>query len=256
MAAQFSGTSWYLTSTTLALDNPRRFTALLWHYQTTAPSLGAYNGIFSVGVSSGACAQLYNIGMGSSTFDFGIYDGTNFDETSGPAYAQAVWNHVALVYDGTLQIWVNGSYSFQITGAVPGNGIEIGNDSVSTGFNGRLDDIRIYEGVALTPTQIQREMASRTPTLHRKYSMPFRFLNRQSETDFTASDGSRPFALTKTGTAVWGEGAPIPNGTLQRHSTRRRWGDVFSAAPPAAVWCPDLVVQNPYTRDRVEMVAI
>lgn len=233
MAAAFTTTAWRLSSSTLTLDNPRRFTSLHWHYQTTAPASGAYNSPFCVGLSSGlTCAQIYITGTGSSQFRFSIYDGTNFNESTDALRNQGVWYHVALVYDSTLQLWVNGSFVVSIAGAVPVAGIELGGDSFSTGFTGRLDDVRIYEGVALTPTQIQGEMSSRTPRLNRKYSMPFRFLNRQNDTNFTASDGTRPATLTNSGTAVWAEGAPVRMATHQRPRVRRRWGNVFGGGPP------------------------
>jgi chitodextrinase len=76
-----------------------------------------------------------------------------------------VWSHLAATYDGTaLRLYVNGTQvsSQPLAGvlATSTDPLEIGGDSLyGQFFRGTIDEVRIYN-VALTPTQIQTDMAT------------------------------------------------------------------------------------------------
>jgi hypothetical protein len=75
------------------------------------------------------------------------------------------WTHLAVTYDGAIvRLFVNGTQvdSHPASGllAVSSEPLEIGGSLVDAGaFAGLIDDVRIYN-TALTPAQIQADMAT------------------------------------------------------------------------------------------------
>ena len=96
--------------------------------------------------------------------------GSSFGGSYGEVYGSGalptgVWTHLAVTYDGsTLRLYVNGTLvaSNAHAGAMPGSSdpLQIGGDSLyGQFFQGMIDDVRVYN-VALTPAQIQSDMAT------------------------------------------------------------------------------------------------
>jgi hypothetical protein len=75
------------------------------------------------------------------------------------------WSHLAATYDGeTLRLYVNGTEvgTETVSGLIPTSEgpLRIGGNSIwGEWFNGRIDDVRVYD-VALTPAQIESDMAT------------------------------------------------------------------------------------------------
>jgi len=86
--------------------------------------------------------------------------------TFGPsALPLNTWTHVAQTFDGsTVTLFVNGVVvnATLVTGSIQdtSNPLEIGSDHIyGQYFQGLIDDVRIYN-IALTPAQIQTDMAT------------------------------------------------------------------------------------------------
>ena len=101
---------------------------------------------------------------GARTLDF--FFGNTAGQSIGPFSMlpqTGVWTHIAFTYDGTsVKGYLDGV--LKVTGAATtdiqarGNPLRIGVDGVfQQGFNGKLDDIRIYNR-ALTQTEVQQDM--------------------------------------------------------------------------------------------------
>jgi uncharacterized repeat protein (TIGR01451 family) len=95
----------------------------------------------------------------------GTFAGTGFNNFGPSTLPVNTWSHLAATYDGTtLRLFVNGSQvaTAPRTGAMTTstNPLEIGGDSLyGQFFKGLIDEVRVYS-VALTPTQIQTDMAT------------------------------------------------------------------------------------------------
>ena len=85
--------------------------------------------------------------------------------TTGPALPLNTWTHLAETFDGSsVRLYINGVQAAAT--AVPGslmtstNALEIGSDHLyGQSFRGMIDEVRVYN-VALSPTQIQTDMAT------------------------------------------------------------------------------------------------
>jgi hypothetical protein len=93
----------------------------------------------------------------------GTFNG-NVSYVSGPtANPINTWTHVALTYDGAVQrLYVNGIQvsSKAVSGAIQTNSSPLrigGNSPYGEYFNGRIDEIRIYDR-ALSAAEIQKDM--------------------------------------------------------------------------------------------------
>ena len=90
----------------------------------------------------------------------GMQDVSVVDNKALPLNA---WSHVAMTYDGTkLRLYINGDEvgSRTLTGRIIASNRELrigGNDFWGEFFNGRIDEVRIYNR-ALQPTEIARDM--------------------------------------------------------------------------------------------------
>ena len=95
----------------------------------------------------------------------GIFGSANVTAFGTAALPVNVWTHLATTYDGAaLRTFVNGSQvsSLARTGTIASstNPLELGGDSIfGQFFKGVIDEVRIYN-VALTPAQIQADMAA------------------------------------------------------------------------------------------------
>jgi uncharacterized repeat protein (TIGR01451 family) len=107
--------------------------------------------------------------FGNKTLDFYFADTTG--QSVGPVSMAAPtgsWVHLAFTYDGAnVKGYLNGT--LQITKAATtdiqprGNPLRLGVDgSLQQGYNGKLDDLRIYNR-ALSPTEIQQDMNLAVP---------------------------------------------------------------------------------------------
>jgi len=97
------------------------------------------------------------------------------DLTSASSISNSEWHHVAVVFDAgeRMAIYIDGDFDIELLTAVPddvqtedtvftlGN-LATGSSMNTYCFNGRLDDVRVFEGV-LTTTQIERLAAGLEP---------------------------------------------------------------------------------------------
>jgi len=98
----------------------------------------------------------------------GTFGSSNVNAFGGAGLAAVTWTHLAGTYDGTtVKVYVNGV----LAGSAPASGsIGVSGSPLSIGgtaaygeyFNGRIDDVRIYNR-ALSAAEIQQDMATPVP---------------------------------------------------------------------------------------------
>ena len=154
--ANFNGSTTQLTvpahpSLNLAGD----FTIEAWTYQDAAVTLGTIMG--TGGYYSGSNGGNWVLRRSSATqIAFASYDGQGNSEYVELSASTSLntWHHIALVRSGTsVQIYVDGVAGGSMTvtkGLEDGanNGLLIGNAASNARWNGKFQDIRIYNGVA------------------------------------------------------------------------------------------------------------
>lgn len=166
-------------------------------------------------------------------------DGPSTVNVNGTNLATATWHHIAYtVASGVHKVYLNGTLDATAT---PGHALTPTNDEITFGhdddpdndfLNGRIGPLKIWDGVALTAAEIQKEMWSITPqrtaSLYGWY--PFNHVDfGGSGRDFTASGTIG----TEDGPPVgWTNGLPL---------TRR----------PAAVTSSDVAISPTITFDAV-----
>ena len=131
------------------------FTIEAWTYQDAAVAYGTIIG--TGGYYSGSNGGNWILRRTSATqIAFASYDGqgnAEYVELSATTSLNT-WHHIALVRSGTtVQIYVDGVAGGSMTvtkGLEDGanNGLKIGNTSGNSRWNGKFQDIRIYNGVA------------------------------------------------------------------------------------------------------------
>ncbi len=134
------------------------FTAAFW---VNIDTMGFYNDFMSNGTAWGV--EQYQTSGRISFFTFGS---SNYRLTGNTNINDGQWHHVAVVYSGASKmIYIDGSLDVSVaaTGFINYSnfqGIVIG----EAGFNGRLDDVRLYQN-GLSPSEIQAAMAGDTPNI-------------------------------------------------------------------------------------------
>ena len=131
------------------------FTIEAWTYQDAAVAYGTIMG--TGGYYSGSNGGNWVFRRTSATqIAFASYDGQSNEEYVELSATTSLntWHHIALVRRGTtVQIYVDGVAGGSMTvtkGLEDGanNGFKIGNTGNNTRWNGKFQDIRIYNGVA------------------------------------------------------------------------------------------------------------
>lgn len=141
-----------LLSDDTSMDFSGDFTLAAWG---RTGSSGLMNVFYKYGSGNG-----YRLGMDGGTYEATVWDGdTNYQLSSSNTFHDSVYHHVTMVRDGaTLRLYVDGSERGTTT-ATTGDltnteSLYLGNNSGSDGWNGPLDDMRLYER-ALTGAEIQ-----------------------------------------------------------------------------------------------------
>jgi hypothetical protein len=144
-----------------ALDLTTSMTAEAWVYPTNATNyrnvvmkLNNDESIYWLGVSPGPRAFVDLMPTGAAEVAL---------ESSATLPLNA-WSHLAFVYNsGTLQFYVNGVVVETVTTGstlpISADPIRIGGDPWGQHFQGRIDEVRIYNR-ALTPAEIQADMST------------------------------------------------------------------------------------------------
>ena len=154
--AKFDGSTTQLTvPADPSLNLTGDFTIEAWTYQDANQTNGTILG--TGGYYSGSNGGNWVFRRSSATqIAFATYDGTGnaeYNELSASTSLDT-WHHIALVRSGTsVQIYVDGVAGGSMTvtkGLEDGanNGLIIGNAGFNARWNGKLQDIRIYNGVA------------------------------------------------------------------------------------------------------------
>jgi hypothetical protein len=168
-ALAFTPNNYVQVQNSAALDVAGRgLTIEMWANITSGSSVD-YVLINKPWAASGQPYPYYQYGIeydanGARTLDF------LFGDTAGQSIGPfsmlpqtGTWTHIAFTYDGTnVKGYLDGV--LKVTGAATtdiqarGNPLRLGVDgSFQQGFNGKLDDVRIYNR-ALTQTEIQQDM--------------------------------------------------------------------------------------------------
>jgi chitodextrinase len=135
----------------------------------------------------------------------GIFGTANVNNYGLSTLALNTWSHLAGTYDGTtLRLYVNGTQvaSTPRTGLIASstNPLEIGGDSIfGQYFTGLIDEVRVYN-VALSPAQIQLDMAAPISVSSPVAALSPASLGFGSQGTGTASAGQNVI-VTNTGTA-------------------------------------------------------
>ena len=166
-ALVFNGmNSWVTVNDAPSLDLTTAMTLEAWVFPTVAPS--GWRDLISKESGSGIAYYLYASGTGNRPATgilIGSVERTLFGTSVLPTSA---WRHVAATYDGTQQrLYVGGVQvaSRAQTGsiAVTTGPLRLGGNGVwGEYFNGRIDEVRIYNR-ALTAEQIVADMGRPVP---------------------------------------------------------------------------------------------
>lgn len=161
-ALTFNGTSNQVTvNDANSLDLTTGMTLEAWVLPTVAPS-----GWRSIVTKEGATAVLYYLHASSSSSNrpaTGVFVAGNYRDVYGGTRLSAnTWVHLAATYDGINQrLYVNGAQvaSRAQTGAIltSTNPLRIGSNSFGEYFQGRIDEVRVYNR-ALSAIEIQNDM--------------------------------------------------------------------------------------------------
>jgi hypothetical protein len=159
-ALAFDGLNDWVTITAApALDLTTGMTLAAWVYPTTT------SGVRDILLKEGPTVDIYNLYAynGQGRPEANVFVGGSNRTAVGTELLANVWTHVAGTYDGsTLRLFLNGVQvaSTARSGAMaPGPGpLRIGGNSLwGEYFQGRLDEVRIYDR-ALTAAEIQAAM--------------------------------------------------------------------------------------------------
>lgn len=163
----FDGTNDYISrssNSTFALDGGD-YTIDGWYYPT---SLAASQTVLSLGIGGSQMRWILGVGRANGTVFFGAGSGTWAwsQNTTSPEDLIEVnkWNNVTVVKNGTtLQIYVNSTIAHTVTSFSFGSGqsgnLYIGTyfldyNSDGSYFEGRMSNLRFYQGKALSQTEI------------------------------------------------------------------------------------------------------
>jgi len=143
-------------------------TMTVWMNTTKLSANASYSPTcIAIGTSSSSSYSLsiYNAGN-TSVYGVAMYNGTTF-YTSGSVSQSVIntisintWYFMTLVWSSnTLSFYINGTFvtSVTTTGTLPANTRYLnlaGGATVNNSWAGYLDDIRVFNGTALTPSQI------------------------------------------------------------------------------------------------------
>jgi uncharacterized repeat protein (TIGR01451 family) len=169
-AMSFASNSYVDTPNSVSLDiSGTRLTIEMWANITAGSSVD-YVLVQKPWSATGQTYPYYQYGIeydanGARTLDF--FFGNTAGQSIGPFSMipqTGVWTHIAYTYDGgTVKGYLDGVLKVQgaATTAIQarGVGLRIGVDGLfQQGFNGRIDDLRIYSR-ALTQAEVQQDMA-------------------------------------------------------------------------------------------------
>lgn len=160
-ALYFNSNDWVTVNDSASLDLTTSMTLEAWVYPTS--TMSGWRCVLLKEQSNGLVYSLYansNTNQPSTVIRVG-----NADQNlaGGPWLATYQWVHLAATYDGTTQrLYVNGSEvaNRRISGSIQtSNGVlRIGGNSIwGEYFNGRIDEVRIYNR-ALNASEIQSDM--------------------------------------------------------------------------------------------------
>lgn len=164
-AAVFPGTSTdYLSvNDNDSLDNTQKLSISFWVYPTTLD--GTARGIISKRNATND-NEAYALFFYTSNQLYVDVDGTGDRFSTNTVFVTNNWYHVVLTFDGTLaaasrvSIYVNGvldKTSSETTSTLPNynSALLFGRLGGSTGMAGRLDEVAIWNGTALTAANVQ-----------------------------------------------------------------------------------------------------
>lgn len=162
-AASFDGTDDYIDLGTGALDaisTTDRFTASFWFNPET---IGTSNSrIITSQGNNDAGFYFKDHDANSGDYQYAVVDSDGNLISADPSeqpFSEGDWYHITLLYDGSeIQLYLNAnlidttSYSGDVGG---GNSLELGGSQSGEPFDGKIDDVRIYD-FALTQPEIQQ----------------------------------------------------------------------------------------------------
>jgi hypothetical protein len=168
-ALSYAANSYVDTANSVSLDiSGKRLTIEMWANITAGSSVD-YVLVQKPWAATGQPYPYYQYGIeydanGARTLDF--FFGDTAGQSVGPFSMipqTGVWTHIAYTYDGALvKGYLDGVLKIQAPATTDiqarGVGLRIGVDgSFQQGFNGRIDDLRIYSR-ALTQAEVQQDM--------------------------------------------------------------------------------------------------
>jgi hypothetical protein len=165
-ALSFDGINdWVTVADAASLDLTNRLTVEAWVYPT---ALNSWETVALKEAGSELAYALYGDNNGGASRRPGAWiriGGTSTSALGTATLPVNTWTHLAMTYDGAqVRLFVNGTQvrSVARTGSIAASTgpLRIGGNAVWTEFfNGRIDEVRIYNR-ALTATEIQTDLAT------------------------------------------------------------------------------------------------
>jgi hypothetical protein len=128
-------------------------------------------------VTNGTSQSIYLINYSNtSTYGVTMYNGSTYYDSPKTTVSVNTWYNMSFVWvSNTLSFYVNGSFvgSVTTTGTIPASTryLLLATHSSTNAWAGYIDDIRIYNGTALTPAQIAA-IYYRTNTAYTNFQQP------------------------------------------------------------------------------------
>ncbi|MVN75178.1 T9SS type A sorting domain-containing protein [Hymenobacter sp. HMF4947] len=163
------------------------------------------------------------------------YVGENNDLQGNKVINDGHWHHVAATCDGTsLKLYVDGVLdvsnaqgAFNTTGFDWNIGKRIPPLTSTEQFNGRLDEVRIYN-TALTPAQVQVDMTSTSPAVPASLVAYYNF-------DQGTAYGNNAGYTTLTDQSASGATGTLTNFSLTNGNTTSNWVESYALLQPTGL---------------------
>ncbi len=160
----FDGTQYVDAGTGSSLDITGNITVSAWINLSASVDANSYDRIISKGEDSSEASGAYAMWINGNKVEFAIYQsGTKaYSKYTSTSLSTGTWYHLVGVYDGSMmKIYLNGvlENSDAASGAIDSSannlylGARYGSPTANRDFNGKLDEVRIYNR-ALSPTEV------------------------------------------------------------------------------------------------------